>query len=88
MKFWGRVGGYCTVNFVVVLNVCYFDPKREMIQFDDHICSTGLVQPPTTETMLNIDFRVHLVVTSSLLMIHVYYIWAVRIVIFANEQPA
>ena len=22
---------------VLVLNACYFDPEREMIQFDDHI---------------------------------------------------
>ena len=32
---------------VLVLNACYFDPERAMIQFDDHIFSTGLVQPPT-----------------------------------------
>ena len=38
--------GYCQIYFCS--NIVGFSAHEEMIQFDEHICSDGLVQPPTS----------------------------------------
>ena len=38
--------GYCQIYFCSY--IVGFSAHEEMIQFDEHICSDGLVQPPTS----------------------------------------